>query len=150
MMRMAMGAAFLFSASALAEDFKATCPVSGAKAKEDHKVEKDGKTIYFCCDGCPSKVEGDGAKKFTAQMNYQLLETKQIKQVKCPLTGAKLNPETKTKVGKGAVEVAFCCEKCQGKVKAAKPEAQVNMVFKDIKKGFETVKKDKEEKKDAS
>lgn len=147
MMRMAMGAAFLLCGSATAIDFKATCPVSGGKAKEESKVEKDGKTYYFCCDNCPAKVEGDGAKKFTAQMNYQLFETKQIKQVKCPLTGGKINPETKTKVGKGGVEVAFCCTNCQGKVKKAEPKDQVNMVFKDIKKGFEEVKK--EEKKDS-
>ena len=150
MIQMAYSAA-LVAAVAFAGDFKATCPVSGGKAKEESKVEKDGKTIYFCCDNCPKKVEGDGAKKYTAQMNYQLLETKQIKQVKCPFTGQKLDPETKTKVGKGAVEVAFCCDKCQGKVKDAKPAEQVNMVFKDIKKGFEAVKKEKtEEKKDAS
>ena len=150
MMRLAFGAA-MFATAAFAGDFKATCPVSGQPAKEESKVEKDGKAIYFCCDGCPSKVEGDGAKKFTAQMNYQLLETKQIKQVKCPLTGRKIDPETKTKIGKGAVEVAFCCKNCEGKVKKAEPKEQVNLVFKDIKKGFETVKKEKtEEKKDAS
>jgi hypothetical protein len=35
-------------------------------------------------------------------------------------------------------------------VKAAKPAEQVNMVFKDIKKGFEVVKKKDAEKKDAN
>jgi YHS domain-containing protein len=149
MMRLAFGTALLATA-AFAGDFKATCPVSGAAAKEDHKVEKDGKTVYFCCDNCPTKYEKD-AKKFATQVNYQLLQTNQIKQKACPFTGEKCDPETKTKVGKGAVEVCFCCEKCQGKVKAAKPADQVNMVFKDIKKGFEVVKKkDKEEKKDAN
>lgn len=137
----------MVASAAFAGDFKATCPVSGAAAKEDHKVVKDGKTIYFCCDNCPTKF-GNEMKKYTAQVNYQLVETKQLKQKACPFTGEKCDPETKTKVGKGAVEVCFCCEKCQGRVKDAKPAEQVNMVFKDIKKGFEPVKKKDEDKKD--
>ena len=148
MMRLAFGAA-LVAATAFAGDFKANCPVSGAAAKEESKVVKDGKTVYFCCDNCPTKFEKD-PKKFTAPVNYQLFQTNQIKQKACPFTGKELNPETKTKIGKGEVEVAFCCEKCQGKVKDAKPAEQVNMVFKDIKKGFEVVKKKDAEKKDAN
>jgi len=144
MMRVAFGAALLATA-AFAGDFKATCPVSGQKAKEENKVEKDGKTVYFCCDNCPKKFE-DNAKKFTAQTNYQLFETHQLKQKACPFSGQPVDEATKTKIGKGDVEVSFCCEKCQGKVKAAKPAEQINLVFKDIKKGFEAVKKD--EKKD--
>jgi YHS domain-containing protein len=144
MMRLAFGAAMVASA-AFAGDFKANCPVSGAAAKEDHKVEKDGKTVYFCCDNCPKKYEGNESK-FAAKTNYQLFQTNQIKQKACPLTGKELNPETKTKVGKGGVEVAFCCNNCKGKVAKAKPDEQVNLVFKDVKKGFETAKKkDKEE-----
>jgi len=147
MMRLAFGAAMIASA-AFAGDFKATCPVSGAAAKEDHKVVKDGKTIYFCCDNCPTKFEKEG-KKYATQVNYQLFETHQLKQKACPISGQKVDPEMKAKVGKGEVEVAFCCDKCQGKVKAAKPADQVNLVFKDVKKGFEPVKKkDSEEKKD--
>lgn len=145
MMHFAYGAAIV-AAAAFAGDFKATCPVSGQKAKEESKVEKDGKTVYFCCDNCPKKFE-ENAKKFTAQTNYQLFETHQLKQKACPFTGKDLDPETKTKVGKGDVEVAFCCANCQKKVKDAKPAEQVNMVFKDVKKGFETAKK--EEKKDS-
>ena len=147
MLRFAFGAALLATA-AFAGDFKATCPVSGKKATEESKVEKDGKTVYFCCENCPKSYEAN-EKKFAAQTNYQLFETHQIVQKACPFTGKDLNPETKTKVGKGGVEVAFCCENCQKKVKSAKPAEQVNLVFKDIKKGFETAKKKDADKKDS-
>lgn len=42
-----------------------TCPVSGEEfvvdASSPH-VEKDGKTIYFCCGGCKKKFESDPSK----------------------------------------------------------------------------------------
>ena len=60
--------------------------MSGKKAKEENKVEKDGKTVYFCCENCPKKYE-ENAKKYTAQANYQLFETHQIVQKACPFSG---------------------------------------------------------------
>lgn len=38
------------------------CPVMGGKAKKQYHVEYKGRTIYFCCDGCPQKFTANPAK----------------------------------------------------------------------------------------
>jgi len=38
-----------------------TCPVMGGKIVKTLFVEKDGKRIYLCCEGCKSAVEKDFA-----------------------------------------------------------------------------------------
>jgi YHS domain-containing protein len=120
--------------------FKATCPVSGKPAVEDKTVEYKGAKVYFCCGGCPAAFEKDTAK-YAAKANQQLVATEQATQVKCPLSGGKLNPEATVTVGD--VKVQFCCNKCQGKVADAKADDQVTMAFSDeaFKKGFEIKKK---------
>jgi hypothetical protein len=42
----------------------------------------------------------------------------------------------------GGVEVTFCCEKCQGKTKAASAEEALELVFNDkaFDKGFKVAK----------
>jgi YHS domain-containing protein len=111
-----------------AEDFKATCPVSGAPAKQASAIDYKGGKLYFCCDGCPAGFKKDTAK-FAAKANKQLAETGQAKQEKCPLTGGKLNPETATEVG--GTKVCFCCNGCKGKVTKAAADEQIKMVFGD-------------------
>ena len=137
-------ALFAFVSSIVAEDakeFKATCPVAKTKAaKEDKSVEYKGAKVYFCCGGCPEAFKKDTAK-FAARANMQLVETKQAKEVKCPLSGADLNPATKIKVG--TVDVCFCCDKCKGKTEALKGDEQIDLVFNDkaFDKGFKIEKK---------
>ena len=78
--------------------------------------------------------------KFAGKANAQLVQSGQAKQVKCPLSGGKLNPEQKTTVA--GVEVGFCCDKCKGKVEGATGDEQLNLVLSDaaFKKGFEIKK----------
>jgi len=124
--------------------FKAVCPVSGKAAKEDQSAEYKGAKVYFCCGGCPDAFKKDTAK-YATKANYQLAVTGQAKLVKCPLSGGKLNTETAIAIGD--TKVCFCCENCQGKVKEAKGDEQIELVFNDkaFAKGFE-IKKAKEEK----
>ena len=119
--------------------FKATCPVSGKPALEDKTVEYKGAKVYFCCENCPKAFAKDTAK-FATKANQQLVATGQATEVKCPLSGAKLNPETAVDVG--GTKVTFCCNNCKGKVEAAKGDAQAELVFSDaaFAKGFEVKK----------
>ena len=115
------------------------CPVSGKPADEDHSVSYKGAKVYFCCGNCPKAFEKDSAK-FATKANLQLAATGQAKQVKCPLSGQDLNDSTAIDVG--GVDVAFCCEKCQGKVKKATGDEKIALVFSDaaFKKAFEVEK----------
>lgn len=119
--------------------FKATCPVSGKPALEDKSVEYKGAKVYFCCENCPKAFAKDTAK-FATKANQQLVATGQATEVKCPLSGAKLNPDTAVDVG--GTKVTFCCNNCKGKVEAAKGDAQAELVFSDaaFAKGFEVKK----------
>jgi YHS domain-containing protein len=111
--------------------FAATCPVSGGAAKETSKLKYLGKNVYFCCNNCP-KAFTKNTKKFDAKAKAQLLETKQITQVGCPLSGRALNPGSTVALGKASV--GFCCDNCKGK--AAKSTELAAFVFKDFDKGF--------------
>ncbi len=92
---------------------------------------KDGK-VYFCCGNCAGKFQ-ESPEKFASKGNMQLVATKQYEQKSCPLSGGPLNPDTKLKVGDA--EVTFCCNNCKGKVSAAEPAEQLELVFAD--KAFE-------------
>ena len=92
---------------------------------------KEGK-VYFCCDNCVGKFK-ESPEKFASKGNMQLVATKQYEQKSCPLSGGPLNPDTKLKVADA--EVAFCCNNCKGKVSAAEPAEQLELVFAD--KAFE-------------
>jgi len=106
--------------------FTATCPVSGEAAVKEQFTAYKEKEVYFCCDKCKAKFEAD-SKAFVEKANQQLVQTKQFKQTKCPLSGGDLNKEQFTKVG--AVKVTFCCEKCKGAIEAASKEEQLTKIF---------------------
>ncbi|MBI1346170.1 hypothetical protein GC163_07755 [bacterium] len=132
-----------FAIAAEAEKFTAKCVVAGKPdAKPDKFAEYKGGKVYFCCDNCKGKF-AEGPEKFAIPANMQLVTTKQFTQVKCPLSGGKIDP-TKT-VEVAGVKVAFCCENCQGKVAEAGDDEKKELVFKDaaFDKGFELAKKDK-------
>jgi uncharacterized secreted protein with C-terminal beta-propeller domain len=111
------------------------CPVAGKEIEiADAKVvEYRNAKVYVCCDKCKAKMDEDAAP-FAGKANQQLVTTKQYRQAKCPLTGGKLDKEQKLKVA--GTMVRFCCDKCKGKVEAAKGDEQSAMVFAD--KAFET------------
>ena len=82
---------FCLSAQA-ADETKLICPVSGHPASKEHAEKyKDGQ-VYFCCDDCPKAFTAN-TKKFAAKANAQLAATGQYKEVKCPFSGGKLNPD---------------------------------------------------------
>jgi hypothetical protein len=115
------------------------CPVAGKAINKEAFVEHNGGKVYFCCMNCPKAFAKD-TKKFEAKANQQLVVTGQAKQVKCPFTGGKLNPETKTAIG--GVDACFCCMNCQGKAKDMEAAKAVEAVFgaAGFKKGFEVKK----------
>ena len=142
----ALGVVALLVATVMAEDKKEVklegikCPLSG-KAATENSVDYKGGKVYFCCENCPKAFSKDPAK-FAAKANAQLVATGQAKQAKCPLSGGKLNPDTAITVA--GSKVCFCCEMCQGKVKEAKGDEQINLVFSDAafeKAGFKVEKK---------
>lgn len=116
-----------------AAEFKATCPVSGQPAGEDHALTHRGKQVYFCCDNCPKAFAAD-PEKFTAATNFQLLQTGQIVQVACPFSGEAVDPATDVKFQ--GVAFGFCCTNCQAKFEKADAAEQLTLVFGDISKGF--------------
>jgi YHS domain-containing protein len=110
-----------------------------AAAKADKSVDYKGAKVYFCCDNCPKAFAKDTAKH-AAKANMQLVMTKQATQEKCPISGMATKADKTAKVND--VEVAFCCENCQGKVAKASAEEAVELVFSDkaFEKGFKVVK----------
>ena len=129
------------------------CPMSGKAVNADKVVAYKDAKVFMCCGGCVKGLTGQIAKKdikkgLVPKLNHQLVATKQAEQLKCPISGGKLNEKAKTKVV--GLEVAFCCKNCQGKVAKMKEKEAVEFVFneKTFEKAFK-VKKEKEEKKAA-
>lgn len=114
--------------------FAATCPVSGRPAIEKSVVKiKKGLKVYFCCEKCPVAYK-ESPKKFDVQVRRQLLETGQMVQVACPITGKPVNEKTLVEVGKA--KTGFCCEKCLAKYEEADDQEKLNILFADLPKGF--------------
>lgn len=126
-------AAFAFVAvfAIAADDAKApklNCPVSGKPADKANAVAYKGGEVYFCCQNCPKAFSADPTK-FAVKANHQLAASGQAKQVACPFTGGKLNPEKKADVA--GVSVNFCCGNCEAKAKAAKEDELLAKAFSD-------------------
>jgi YHS domain-containing protein len=118
------------------KEFKATCPVSGKPAGEDHVRElKNGDKVYFCCENCPKAFEAN-PKKYNLQVHRQLVETGQVVQVACPLTGKPVNKDHMAEVG--TTKVGFCCDKCEAKYAKASDEEKLKLLFANaaFEKGF--------------
>lgn len=115
------------------KEFKATCPVSGKPAIESSFVEENGKKVYFCCTNCPKAYAKD-PKKFANKTRNQMLETAQIVQVACPISGQPIDEEAMVEVGD--TKVGFCCEKCVAKYEQASADEKLALLFADLEKGF--------------
>ena len=121
------------------DKFTAKCPVSGEAAVKEQFTAYKEKEVYFCCDKCKAKFEAEPAK-FEVKANHQLVQTKQFKQKKCPISGEDFVKEQSAKVAN--VNVRFCCEKCKGAVQSAEADAKLAMIFAEttFKKAFVAVK----------
>ena len=122
-------------------DFKKVKCVINPKAgaKEKNAADYKGGKVYTCCGGCLAKFK-KSPSDFATAANGQLVSTKQFKQVKCPISGGKINPSKSVVVN--GVKVGFCCGNCEGKVKGA-GDKQAELVFgeKAFKKGFVSASK---------
>lgn len=125
--------------------FKATCPVSGSSAKKENSSKYRDKETYFCCEKCKAAFDAEPAK-FSTKANFQLVQTKQFRQTKCPVSGSKVDKEQSLKVE--GVKVSFCCDKCKGSIDAASKDEQLTKVFADavFTKSFAVKKADGEKK----
>ena len=119
--------------------FTAKCPVSGADASQEQFASYKDKQVYFCCEKCKAAFEAEPAK-YEVKANHQLVQTKQFKQKKCPISGGDFVKEQSARVSN--VNVRFCCEKCKGAVQDAEADAKMEMIFsaKAFKKAFVAVK----------
>jgi hypothetical protein len=93
--------------------------------------------VAFCCPNCPKAFEKDTAK-FEAKANLQLLQTEQIKQVKCPISGRDAAADKVVEVE--GTKVAVCCGNCLKKANGTEGEELITLLFKNSK-AFEPVKK---------
>ncbi len=119
---------------------KVKCPVSGKAVKADATVDYKDAKVYMCCQNCP-KAFAKNTKKFATKANMQLVQTKQAKQVKCPITGK----DVKDAVAKVAgLEIGLCCNNCKGKIDKAEEGDKLAMVFSDkaFEKAFKVPKKE--------
>ncbi len=136
-----LAATVAFSADKADSPAKLVCPVAGKPIDKSVSSDFGGGKVCFCCAKCKAKFDADNSK-FVTKANLQLAASGQAKQTDCPLTGGDLDASTKVNVA--GVDVQFCCDKCQAKVTAAKPDKQIEMVFgsKAFSKAFK-VSKDK-------
>ena len=114
------------------------CPLSGKPVDETKTVDFNGGKVAFCCGKCPAAFE-KSPEKFAAKANLQLVQSGQLKQVKCPLTGRPVAADKSVEVE--GVEVGLCCAGCQGKAKKASGDELITLLFKDTTKGFEPASK---------
>lgn len=109
-------------------EFKATCPVSGSNAKKENASKYREGEAYFCCEKCKAAFDAEPAK-YSSKANLQLVQTKQFRQTKCPVSGSKVNKEQTIKVS--GVKVGFCCDKCKGSLETASKDDQLTKIFGD-------------------
>lgn len=125
--------------------FKATCPVSGSDAKKENASKYREGEAYFCCEKCKASFDAEPAK-YSSKANLQLVQTRQFRQTKCPVSGGKVNKEQTIKVS--GVKVGFCCDKCKGSLETASKDDQLTKIFGDavFTKSFAVKKADTEKK----
>ena len=82
-------------------------PVCGMKVSEDskHKAEHEGRTYYFCCQGCRDK--------FVANPEQYLMQP-----LKDPVCGMKVSEDSKHKAEHEGKTYYFCCQGCRDKFTA--------------------------------
>ncbi|MGF1578939.1 MAG: hypothetical protein ACFCD0_06210 [Gemmataceae bacterium] len=109
-------------------DSKTCCPSAYCprKSRNNLSVKHNGGTILFCCPKCKGQY-AKSPKKFETNANFQLVLTKQAKQIKCPMSGNDCDKSVSLKIAN--VTVFFSCTNCRAKVAALKGNAQIEAVF---------------------
>jgi YHS domain-containing protein len=113
------------------------CPVSGKAVDASKTVDFNGGKVAFCCENCPKAFSAD-TKKFAGKANMQLVQSGQLKQVSCPLTGKPCAADKSVEVG--GVKVGLCCGGCVAKASKSTGDDLVNLIFADTSKGFKPAK----------
>ena len=114
------------------------CPVSGQATKADKTVAFNGGKVEFCCDKCPTAFNANSAK-FAGKANLQLIQSGQLKQIKCPLTGRPMAADKSVEIA--GVKVAVCCGNCLAKATKVSGDEQITLLLSDTSKGYEAAKK---------
>jgi hypothetical protein len=114
------------------------CPVSGKPAVADKTVDFNGGKVQFCCENCP-KAFNANPKKFAGKANLQLIQTGQLKQVKCPLTGRPVAADKAVEIE--GVKIGVCCGNCLAKATKVAGNEQIDLLLSDTSKGFEPASK---------
>lgn len=114
------------------------CPVSGKAVDESKTADFNSGKVAFCCGNCPKEF-AKNQTKYAAKANLQLVQSGQLKQVKCPLKGKPCAAGKSVEVA--GVKVGFCCDGCLAKASKASGDEQISLLFSDTSKGFEAAKK---------
>lgn len=123
------------SLRAAAADLK--CPISGKPVDATKTVEFDGGKVAFCCGNCPKAFEANKSK-FAAKAHLQLVQSGQLKQTACPLTGKPAAADKSVEVE--GVSVGLCCAGCKGKASKLSGDELIALLFTDISKGYKPAK----------
>ncbi len=130
---MALAAVALLGTTTLrADDAEVKCPLSGKAVDAAQTADFNGGSVAFCCKNCKAAF-AKAPEKFAAKANLQLVQTKQLKQVCCPLT-EKPCADGKTVEVEG-VKVGVCCGGCLAKAKKASGDDLIALLF-STGKGF--------------
>jgi hypothetical protein len=114
------------------------CPVSGKATQADKTVDFNGGKVQFCCENCP-KAFNANSKKFAGKANLQLIQTGQLKQIKCPLTARPVAADKSVEIA--GVKIGVCCGNCLAKATKVSGDEQIDLLLSDTSKGFEAAKK---------
>ena len=130
----------LVAASALrAADAPALkCPVSGKAVDASKTADFNGGKVAFCCENCPKEF-AKNTDKYKAKANLQLVQSKQLKQVKCPLTGRPCAADKSVTVE--GEKVGLCCAGCLKKASGTSGDELITLLFSDTSKGYEPAAK---------
>jgi hypothetical protein len=135
---LALAAVVMLGATTLrAADVELKCPLSGKAVNAEQTADFNGGKVAFCCPNCKAAF-AKAPDKFAAKANLQLVQSKQLKQTACPLSGRPAAADKVVKVE--GVEVGVCCGNCLAKANKLSGDELIALLFQSGK-GFEAAKK---------
>jgi len=108
-------AVFTIVASTYAQDLSGIkCVVNGDEnAALNATVDYRDAKVHVCCLSCVETFKAN-PDEFSTRANHQLVLTGQYQQVKCPITGDKVDPKMTSNIA--GTSIAFSCSACMEKV----------------------------------